>query len=65
MNRDSQYGGNTSRRMDDPQRRKRRRRRRIGTVFGTIFKVLGTLLLIGIATVFQFWGQKKWVNYEI
>ena len=50
MNRSSQYGGNTSRRMDDPQRRKRRRRRRIGTVFGTIFKVLGTLLLIGIAT---------------
>ena len=50
MNRSSQYGGNTSRRMDDPQRRKRRRRRRIGTVFGTIFKVLGTVLLIGIAT---------------
>ena len=50
MNRSSQYGGNTSRRMDDPQRRKRRRRRRVGTVFGTIFKVLGTLLLIGIAT---------------
>ena len=24
-----------------------------------------TVLLIGIATVFQFWGQKKWVNYEI
>ncbi len=24
-----------------------------------------TVLLIGIATLFQFWGQKKWVNYEV
>ena len=24
-----------------------------------------TVLIIGIATLFQFWGQKKWVNYEI
>ena len=24
-----------------------------------------TVLIIGIATLFQFWGQKKWVNYEV
>lgn len=24
-----------------------------------------TVLLIGVVTAFQFWGQKKWVNYEV
>lgn len=24
-----------------------------------------TVLLIGLITIFQFWGQKKWVNYDI
>lgn len=24
-----------------------------------------TVLIIGVATLFQFWGQKKWVNYEV
>lgn len=27
--------------------------------------VVWTVLLIGIVTAFQFWGQKKWVNYEV
>lgn len=27
--------------------------------------VIWTVLLIGIVTAFQFWGQKKWVNYEV
>ena len=27
--------------------------------------VIWTVLLIGIVTVFQFIGQKKWVNYEV
>lgn len=27
--------------------------------------VIWTVLLIGVVTVFQFWGQKKWVNYEV
>ena len=27
--------------------------------------VIWTVLLIGIVTIIQFWGQKKWVNYEI
>lgn len=26
---------------------------------------LWTVLLIGIVTAIQFWGQKKWVNYEV
>lgn len=26
---------------------------------------LWTVLIIGIVTAFQFWGQKKWVNYEV
>lgn len=27
--------------------------------------VIWTVLLIGIVTAVQFWGQKKWVNYEV
>jgi multiple sugar transport system permease protein len=27
--------------------------------------VVWTVLLIGVVTAFQFWGQKKWVNYEV
>lgn len=27
--------------------------------------VIWTVLLIGIVTAIQFWGQKKWVNYEV
>ena len=27
--------------------------------------VVWTVLLIGVITAFQFWGQKKWVNYEV
>lgn len=27
--------------------------------------VVWTVLLIGIVTAIQFWGQKKWVNYEV
>ena len=27
--------------------------------------VIWTVLLIGIVTAFRFWGQKKWVNYEV
>ncbi len=27
--------------------------------------VIWTVLLIGIVTAFQFWGPKKWVNYEV
>ena len=27
--------------------------------------VVWTVALIGIVTAFQFWGQKKWVNYEV
>lgn len=27
--------------------------------------VVWTVLLIGIVTAVQFWGQKKWVNYEV
>lgn len=27
--------------------------------------VIWTVLLIGIVTIVQFWGQKKWVNYEV
>jgi multiple sugar transport system permease protein len=27
--------------------------------------VIWTVLLIGIVTVIQFVGQKKWVNYEV
>ena len=27
--------------------------------------VVWTVLLIGIITAIQFWGQKKWVNYEV
>jgi multiple sugar transport system permease protein len=27
--------------------------------------VIWTVLLIGIITAVQFWGQKKWVNYEV
>lgn len=27
--------------------------------------VIWTVMLIGIVTAFQFWGQKKWVNYEV
>lgn len=27
--------------------------------------VVWTVFLIGIVTAFQFWGQKKWVNYEV
>ena len=27
--------------------------------------VVWTVLLIGIVTIFQFIGQKKWVNYEV
>ena len=27
--------------------------------------VVWTVLLIGVVTLFQFWGQKKWVNYEV
>lgn len=27
--------------------------------------VVWTVLLIGIVTALQFWGQKKWVNYEV
>lgn len=27
--------------------------------------VISTVMLIGIVTAFQFWGQKKWVNYEV
>lgn len=27
--------------------------------------VIWTVLLIGIVTAFQFWGQKKWVNYDV
>ena len=28
-------------------------------------KLVVLALLIGVATLFQFWGQKKWVNYEV
>lgn len=27
--------------------------------------VIWTVALIGVVTIFQFWGQKKWVNYEV
>ena len=27
--------------------------------------VVWTVLLIGVVTLIQFWGQKKWVNYEV
>ncbi|MGI6109785.1 MAG: carbohydrate ABC transporter permease [Eubacteriaceae bacterium] len=27
--------------------------------------VVWTVLLIGIVTAFQFWGQKKWVSYDV
>ncbi len=27
--------------------------------------VIWTVALIGLVTVIQFWGQKKWVNYEV
>lgn len=27
--------------------------------------VIWTVLLIGVITALQFWGQKKWVNYEV
>lgn len=27
--------------------------------------VIWTVLLIGVVTLIQFWGQKKWVNYEV
>ena len=27
--------------------------------------VIWTVLLIGLVTVIQFWGQKKWVNYDV
>ncbi|MDO4284384.1 MAG: sugar ABC transporter permease [Eubacteriales bacterium] len=27
--------------------------------------VIWTVLLIGVITAFQFWGQKKWVHYEV
>ena len=27
--------------------------------------VIWTVLLIGLVTAVQFWGQKKWVNYEV
>ena len=27
--------------------------------------VIWTVALIGIITALQFWGQKKWVNYEV
>ena len=27
--------------------------------------VLWTVLLIGLVTVIQFYGQKKWVNYDV
>lgn len=27
--------------------------------------VIWTVLLIGVVTALQFWGQKKWVNYEV
>ena len=27
--------------------------------------VVWTVLLIGAVTALQFWGQKKWVNYEV
>jgi multiple sugar transport system permease protein len=27
--------------------------------------VIWTVAMIGVVTVFQFWGQKKWVNYEV
>ena len=27
--------------------------------------VVWTVALIGVVTAFQFWGQKKWVNYEV
>ncbi len=37
-------------RQEDPPRRPRRRRRGVGHVIGAIFKVLGTLLLIGLCT---------------
>ena len=27
--------------------------------------VIWTVAVIGLVTVVQFWGQKKWVNYEV
>ena len=27
--------------------------------------VIWTVALIGLVTAVQFWGQKKWVNYEV
>ena len=27
--------------------------------------VIWTVALIGLVTIVQFWGQKKWVNYEV